>query len=479
MHKIQNYHSGKLFPLDPSKSLSFINPATGHELGQLPQTDQATLEAAIASAEKAFPDWSINRKRRLRVLHKLATLIEENLPELAKLECENTGKPLSLASTVDIPRSARNFRFFADSISTIASQSHHGRHTINYTLRKPLGIVGCISPWNLPLYLFTWKIAPALAAGNCVIGKPSEVTPLTAYKFSELCLKSGMPPGVLSILHGTGPEIGEAIVRHPKVKAISFTGGTKTGKHLAAIAATELKKFSLELGGKNPNIIFADCDKEKMLTNTIRSSFSNQGQICLCGSRILVEKTYYEQFKQDFVAATEALTVGDPEEANTKVGAVVSEAHYNKIIQAIDLAKQEGGTILTGGEPVYLEGKNEGGFFIRPTIIEGLPPDCQTNQQEIFGPVVTLIPFEDEKQALEIANCTRYGLSTSIWTSNLNRAHSMADQIEAGIVWINCWMLRDLRTPFGGMKDSGMGREGGKEAWEFFTEPKNVCIDFS
>jgi aminomuconate-semialdehyde/2-hydroxymuconate-6-semialdehyde dehydrogenase len=337
-------------------------------------------------------------------------------------------------------------------------------------------VAGCISPWNLPLYLFTWKIAPALATGNTVVAKPSEVTPMTAYLFSKLCMEAGMPAGVLNIVHGLGPKVGQSMVEHLDVPVISFTGGTATGKHLAATAAPMFKKLSLELGGKNPNIIFADCDFEQALATTVHSSFSNQGEICLCGSRIFVERPLYEKFTTALVARVKMLKVGNPLEEDTKVGALVSEAHMEKVLSYIALAQQEGGTVLTGGERVQLTGTCAGGYYVAPTVISGLDAYCRTNQEEIFGPVVTIMPFDTEEEVLAWANSTAYGLSATVWTENVKRAHRVAHALKSGIVWINCWLLRDLRTPFGGMKGSGMGREGGWEALRFFTEPKNICI---
>ncbi|HRO70860.1 MAG TPA: aldehyde dehydrogenase, partial [Chitinophagaceae bacterium] len=381
------------------------------------------------------------------------------------------------SKSVDIPRASANFRFFATGIMHFSSESHQMEDkAINYTLRQPIGIVACISPWNLPLYLFTWKIAPALAAGNCVIAKPSEVTPITAHLLARICSEAGLPDGVLNIVHGTGPIAGEAIVKHPGIKAISFTGSTRAGERIASLAAPKFKKLSLELGGKNPNIIFADCDWEKMIKSTIDSSFSNQGQICLCGSRIIIEHTIYEKFKADFVARVSQLTVGDPMDDHTRQGAVVSEAHLAKIVRCIDTARQEGGKILYGGHLVKLKGRCEKGFFIEPTVIEGLGPDCETNQQEIFGPVVTLQSFKTEEEALQLANATQYGLSATIWTQDISKANRAGARLNSGIIWINCWLLRDLRTPFGGMKNSGVGREGGWEALRFFTETKNICV---
>lgn len=431
------------------------------------------------AAAKAFPSWSITTvENRFRILNRIAELIEANLDELALAESNDNGKPVWLAKQVDIPRAAANFRFFATGIMHFATESHNMEDkAVNYTLRQPIGVVGCISPWNLPLYLFTWKIAPALAAGNCVIAKPSEVTPVTAFLLSKICKEAGLPDGVLNIVHGTGVNTGEAIVKHPKIKAISFTGSTRAGEQIASIAAPMFKKLSLELGGKNPNIIFADCDWDKMLFNTIRSSFGNQGQICLCGSRILVEESCYEKFKTDFVAWTTKLTVGDPLDESSKQGAVVSKVHFEKILQCIDVAKQEGGKILCGGKAVKLEGRCANGYFIQPTIIEGLNQNCKTNQEEIFGPVVTIQSFKTDEEALQLANATQYGLAASIWTKDISRANKLAAKVESGVIWINCWLLRDLRTSFGGMKNSGVGREGGWEALRFFTEAKNVCIE--
>jgi aminomuconate-semialdehyde/2-hydroxymuconate-6-semialdehyde dehydrogenase len=401
------------------------------------------------------------------------------MDEFVQAESKDNGKPISLAAHVDIPRAVSNFHFFATAILHFASESHEMvGEGINYTLRKPIGIVGCISPWNLPLYLFSWKIAPALAAGNCVIAKPSEITPYTAYLLGTVAAEAGMPPGVLNILHGEGGTVGDAIVKHPKIKAISFTGGTSTGKYIAQTAAPMFKKLSLELGGKNPNIIFADCDFNDMLSTTLRSSFANQGQICLCGSRIFIERSIYTKFKEAFIDRVSKTTVGPPQDPASKLGAVVSKPHMEKVLSYIELAKEEGGTVLTGGARVLMEAPFEEGFYLRPTVIEGLAFDCRTNQEEIFGPVVTITPFDTEEEVLLMANSTQYGLSATLWTSDLKRAHRMANELEAGIVWINSWLVRDLRTPFGGVKASGVGREGGWEALRFFTEAKNVFVSY-
>ncbi len=480
MKKILNYINGNLVEPSSGNFLDGYNPSNGEIYSKVPDSEVTDMHSAIQAAKSAFKEWSTkSNEERHDVLMKISDLIEKNHDRLALAESIDNGKPLWLAKRVDIPRAASNFRFFATAAMQFASESHsmNGK-AINYTLRKPLGVVGCISPWNLPLYLFTWKIAPALACGNTVVAKPSEVTPMTAFLLAEICIEAGLPPGVLNIVHGLGHKTGAIMSEHPDIKAVSFTGSTRVGKEIAKVAAPLFKKLSLEMGGKNPNVIFADCNYDKMLKTTLRSSFANQGQICLCGSRIYVERPIYDQFKKDFVEKAKQMKVGDPLKSDTKVGAVVSKVHFEKILSYIELAKEEGGTILCGGHAVKPPGL-ENGWYVEPTVIEGLAPDCRTNQEEIFGPVVSIMPFDSDEEALQLANNSKYGLSATIWTENLSRAHQIAEQIEAGIVWINTWLLRDLRTPFGGVKDSGVGREGGWEAMRFFTEPKNVCIDFT
>lgn len=481
MPEIKNYIDGSFRNATSGLTLSVYDPAKGKIYTQAASSGAEDVELAVEAAKKAFPIWSgLSIDERHRYLIKIADLIEEKLETLARAESLDNGKPLSLAKKVDIPRASANFRFFGNAITQFAAESHEmGKEAINYTLRDPLGVVACISPWNLPLYLFTWKIAPALAVGNTVVAKPSEVTPMTAFLLAQICEEAGLPKGVLNILHGFGDKVGAAMTTHPDIKAISFTGSTRVGGDIARLAAPKFKKLSLEMGGKNPNVIFADCEYEKMLSTTLRSSFANQGQICLCGSRILVERPIYEKFKKDFVERTKKLVVAAPLDPVANLGAVVSEPHFKKILSYIALAKEEGGAILCGGKQVKLPGENKEGWFIAPTIIEGLAHDCRVNQEEIFGPVVTIMPFDTEEEALTYANSTEYGLSATIWTENLSRAHRIAKKIQAGIVWVNTWLLRDLRTPFGGVKSSGVGREGGQEALRFFTEPKNVCIQFN
>jgi aminomuconate-semialdehyde/2-hydroxymuconate-6-semialdehyde dehydrogenase len=480
MKIVEHFINGEYHPSHSGETLDIRYPATGEVYATLASGDAHDVQAAVTAANIAAPGWANTPlAMRQQILQRIADLITENLDVFVEAEVMDSGKPISLARRLDIPRAASNFAFFAAAASQLASESHYmPGQALNYTMRHPIGVVGCISPWNLPLYLYTWKIAPALAAGNAVVSKPSEMTPMTASMLGTICNEAGLPPGVLNIVQGTGPNVGEAIVRHEDVKAISFTGSTAVGKRIAGICAEQLKKTSLELGGKNPVIIFADCDYEEMLKTTLRSSFSNQGQICLCGSRILVQRSIYDRFVTDFSKATKALKIGDPMDSETEMGALISETHMQKVLSYIELAQIEGGTIVTGGKQLTMPGKLGGGYFVEPTIITGLVSNCRTNCEEIFGPVVTVMPFETEQEAIAVANQSEYGLASVIWTNHLARAHRVAGQLHSGIIWINCWLLRDLRTPFGGMKQSGIGREGGWEAIRFFTEPQNVTVSY-
>jgi aminomuconate-semialdehyde/2-hydroxymuconate-6-semialdehyde dehydrogenase len=479
--RILNFVDGRLQPPASGQWLDVWEPATGNPWGQVADSGQDDLEAAAQAARQAFPAWrDSGPEARARRLAALADLVEAHAEELARAESADTGKPLALARRVDIPRVASNLRFFAAAATQFSSESHAmtGR-AINYTLREPHGVVACISPWNLPLYLMTWKLAPALAAGNTVIAKPSELTPVTAEIFCRLAVEAGLPPGVLNVLHGRGPGIGAALVAHPAVRAVSFTGGTATGAAIAAATAPSFRKLSLELGGKNPAIVFADCDLEATVEGVVRAAYTNQGQVCMCGSRILVEASVYEAFRARLVERVSALKVGDPLEAGTDQGALVSAAHRDKVLGYVDLARQEGGQVLCGGEAVRPEsGRCRDGWFVAPAVIEGLGQACRTNLEEIFGPVATLQPFGNEEGAVALANDVPYGLSASVWSRDVGRCHRVAARLEAGLVWVNCWMLRDLRTPLGGMKQSGLGREGGLEAMRFFTEAKNVCVSY-
>jgi aminomuconate-semialdehyde/2-hydroxymuconate-6-semialdehyde dehydrogenase len=480
MLTIKNFVNGLYIEPSESDFIPVHEPSTGNQYARIPESGFEVVESAFGAAQNAFSDWK-NRKgeERFLILERIARLIEENHEALAQAESKDTGKPVWLTRKVDIYRAAANFRFFAAAALQFSSESHFiEEEAVNYTLRRPVGVVGCISPWNLPLYLFTWKIAPALAAGNTVVAKPSEVTPLTAFMLADICLQAGLPPGVLNIIHGTGAVTGKAIVAHPGIKAISFTGGTATGAEIARIAAPMFKKLSLELGGKNPNLIFADCNMKEAVETSVRAAFTNQGQICLCGSRIFVERSVYEDFTGQFLEKVKALKVGPPSDESNFMGAVVSKAHLEKIKYYVNLAREEGGLVAAGGKSPDVAEGFQAGWYYEPTVILNLSHTCRAASEEIFGPVVSIIPFDDDEQAMQFANFGRYGLASMIWTNNLQRAHRLAEKMESGIVWVNCWMLRDLRTPFGGMKDSGVGREGGFEAMRFFTEPKNVCIKY-
>lgn len=478
--QIKNYINGKHTDPRSGQWLDNIEPATGKVYAQIPASDAADVDAAVGAAKRAFRGWAATPvDERSHVLNRVADLLERDLEKFARAESIDSGKPIALARTIDIPRAIANLRFFAGAVQYSHSESHMTEgpaRALNYTLRQPIGVVGCISPWNLPLYLFTWKIAPALATGNCAVAKPSELTPMTAFMLGELCIEAGLPAGVLNIVQGLGKDAGAAIVAHADVRAITFTGGTKTGAMIASVAGPMFKHMALELGGKNPTIIFADADFEQAVNTSVRAAFTNQGEICLCGSRIFVEESMHDRFVEAFIERTKQLKQGDPLEESTQQGALVSHDHMTKVLNAIALAKKEGGTVRCGGERATMSGRCAEGFFVPPTVITGLGASSQTCQEEIFGPVVTITPFANEDELVEQVNSVRYGLSSSLWTSDLTRAHRVAERIEAGTVWINCWLLRDLRVPFGGVKDSGVGREGGEEALRFFTEPKNVCI---
>jgi aminomuconate-semialdehyde/2-hydroxymuconate-6-semialdehyde dehydrogenase len=477
--EVLNLIDGRFSPSGAGAWLDLIEPGTGETLGRVVDSTSEDVDRAVEAASRAFPAWRATpAAERARLLYALADRIEANLDELATLESRDSGKPVTLARTVDIPRAILNFRFFAGAILHDSSELHQTDDVaLNYTLRQPVGVAGLISPWNLPLYLLTWKIAPAIATGNTCVAKPSELTPVTAMRLGELAIEAGIPPGVVNIVHGRGAVAGAALTAHPKVPMISFTGGTATGELVMKSAGPMFKKVSLELGGKNPNLVFADAEMDEAIPETVRSSFSNQGEICLCGSRIFVERAAYEPFLERFREATGKLVLGDPGDPATSVGALISREHLAKIEHYVALAQEEGGTIVTGGRrPDSLPERLRNGYYYEPTIVTGLGTECRVLQEEIFGPVVTVTPFDDEEEVVRFANATRYGLSASVWTSDLRRAHRVAAALDSGTVWVNSWLLRDLRVPFGGMKDSGVGREGGRYSLEFFTQQKNVCI---
>ncbi len=479
MESILNYINGELVTPSSNSYLDNVNPATGKVYSKVPSSFKADVDHAVDRAKFAFKTWSQTSKlERSQYLLKISNLILANLESFALAESIDNGKPLSLARAVDIPRAAENFKFFAEEILTFEGESFSelgkGKNKVHY---YPLGVVACISPWNLPLYLLSWKIAPALAAGCTVVAKPSEVTPMTAFLLSKICIEAGLPPGVLNIVHGLGQYVGDAINTHPDVKAISFTGSTATGRMIAKSAAEAMKRLHLEMGGKNPTIVFADCDFDRTVSEVMRSAFSNQGQICLCGSRIFVERSLYDKFSRALSLKVNLLKVGNPLDPQTEQGSTVSLVHFNKVIKWLEVAKAEGGEFLAGGNAVKLTGENSDGYFIAPTLIANLRYDCRTNQEEIFGPVATITPFDSIEEVVMMANSTEYGLAGSVWSSDEEKAQSIAEKIDSGIVWINTWMLRDLRTPFGGMKESGRGREGGKYILEFFSNMKNICTN--
>jgi len=479
MRTIQNYIDGRLVPPVSQTWFDRVNPATGVPNVRVPDSDGRDVDAAVVAARRAFPEWaSLPAAERCRLLSALADRITADLDCLAQWESEDTGKPLHKAKALDIPRAALNFRHFATAILHTYTETYRtDSAALNYVLRSPRGVAGLISPWNLPLYLFTWKIAPALATGNTAVAKPSELTPSTAHRLAELAMEVGLPPGVLNIIHGYGPRAGLPIVTHPKVPTLSFTGGTATGTAIAAAAAPMFKRLALELGGKNPTVVFADADLKEALPAAVRAAFENQGEICLCGSRLFVERSIYPRFLDDFVACAKSLKIGDPSDAATDQGALISSAHRDKVAGYVALARQEGGTVLCGGgPPASLPERCRGGFFYEPTVITDVTPECRVMREEIFGPVVTVTPFDADEDLISMANAVQYGLAASVWTRDLTRAHRIAERLEAGTVWVNCWLLRDLRVPFGGVKQSGVGREGEAEALRFFTEPKTVCV---
>ncbi|CAH1247981.1 ALDH8A1 [Branchiostoma lanceolatum] len=476
---LQNFIDGQL--VGTENHIDSYNPSTGEVYAKVPDSGEAEVNAAVQAAKAAFPGWSETpAAERSRILNQIADLIENHSEEFVQAESRDQGKPVSLARAVDIPRAIYNFRFFATTIlhKTESATYLENMQATNYTVRTPVGVAGLISPWNLPLYLLTWKIAPAIACGNTVVCKPSEMTSVTAWMMCRLLNDAGLPQGVVNVVFGYGPKAGEAIVKHPDVPLVSFTGSTPVGQRITEQSAPHCKKLSLELGGKNPCIIFADADMEKCIPTVVRSSFANQGEVCLCSSRIFVQRSVYEQFLQKFVDATSKIQVGNPADPMTTMGALVSKEHLNKVKGYVNLAYEEGATIMCGegkGE-LKLSDNLKNGYYMLPTVITDVKDSSRCMQEEIFGPVTCVVPFDTEDEVIMRANNVKYGLSASLWTQDVSRTMRMGRKLEAGTIWTNCWMVRDLNMPFGGMKASGVGREGYKDSVEFFTEEKTVCI---
>ena len=479
MEPVLNFINGAFVPASSGHTIDTVNPATGHVITTLPRSSAEDVEAATQAALQAGSAWqATSMEERIAWLHRIADALEEEAETIAQLESTDTGKPIALSRRVDAARSVANFRFFADYASQQEELTFTDHGAINYVHRSPVGVVGLITPWNLPLYLLSWKVAPALLMGNTIVAKPSELTPLTAHFLAQTVKAVGLPDGIFNLVHGYGPDVGQAIVEHPSIRGVSFTGGTATGKIVAATAAPMFKKLSLELGGKNATIVLDDAPLDDMMDGIVRASFTNSGQVCLCGSRLLIHASLYDEFIAKFVDAVNNIQVGDPMDETTVMGSVISEDHRKKVESYIELGLEEGGEVLTGGTRMNapVEGVPAQGAFLRPTVLAGLDASCRTATEEIFGPVVTVHTFETDEEAIAMANITEYGLAGSVWTGDVARGHAFAKQIESGIVWVNTWLNRDLRTPFGGVKQSGVGREGGTWSMNFFSEMTNICV---
>ena len=476
--QIYNYINGEFILPTSGKMLDDINPATGQIIAQIPDSNDDDVAKATMAARRALPDWrGLSKDERINWLNKIAQALEDRTEDIAKTESMDTGKPIGLARRVDAARSISNFRFFAQHASQQTENKFTMADATNYVIRKPVGVVGLITPWNLPLYLLSWKVAPALVMGNTIVAKPSEMTPLTANLLAQTLDDIKFPKGVVNIVHGLGPIAGQAILEHPDITAISFTGGTETGKIVARTAGPMFKKLSLELGGKNATIILDDADLDVAANGAAKAAFTNSGQVCLCGSRVLIDTKIYDVFVPKFIAAVAAMKVGNPDDESTDIGSVISQQHMEKVQSYIELAKQEGGRIAYGGQRIIPKQPSLcNGSFICPTIIENLSITSRCATEEIFGPVVTLHRFDSDEQAIEMTNSTQYGLAGSIWTTNTSRGKEFAKQVDSGILWVNTWLHRDLRTPFGGVKNSGVGREGGDWSLNFFSELSNICV---
>ncbi len=482
--RLRLFINGEFADAASGRTFKNISPVNGDLVAEVAEAGAEDVDRAVAAARQALkgPWGSMPATARLDLLAKVADRIMERFDEFLQAEIADTGKPVGWACNVDIPRGAANFKTFANLLRNLPTESFHtdtadGQGALNYALRAPVGVVGVICPWNLPLLLMTWKVAPALACGNTVVVKPSEETPSTATLLAEVMKEVGIPPGVYNVVHGFGPgSAGEAMTRHPGIAAITFTGESRTGQAIMSAASANVKHLSFELGGKNPAIIFADSDFDEAVAGTVRSVFSNCGQVCLCSERVYVERPIFERFVAAMKEEAEKMKLGDPNDTGTAMGPLISRGHRDKVLYYCNLARQEGATVVTGGGIPDLGPEFEGGAYIQPTIWTGLPESARCIREEIFGPVCHIQPFDTEEEAVAMANDSVYGLCAAIWTQNLTRAHRVARQLETGMVWINTWFLRDLRTPFGGVKLSGVGREGGVHSVEFYTELKNICL---
>lgn len=483
MKKVQHYINGKFIDSQCGEFFDNYNPATAELISKVALGREPEVNAAIAAAKAALTgEWGqMKLNDRIAMMYEIANEIDRRFDDFLEAECLDTGKPYSIARHIDIPRGAANFKVFADTMKSVADEAYRsdtpdGKKMLNYSMRKPKGVIGVISPWNLPLLLMTWKVGPAMACGNTVVVKPSQVTPTTTSLLGEVMSKVGVPNGAYNVVQGKGSITGNLITSHKDIDAITFTGETKTGEMIMDACSKGVRDVSLELGGKNPAVIFADCDIEKAISETARSVFANSGQVCLGTERVYVQRAIFDEFVNKLKEAGSKLKVGVQNDESVDMGPVVSAAHRDKVLEFYENAKKEGANVILGGGAPKMEGNLKNGFFVEPTIWTGLPETATVVKEEVFGPCCHIAPFDTEEEVIRMANDTKYGLAATVFTENLDRAHRVASQIDAGIVWINSWFLRDLRTPFGGMKGSGIGREGGHHSLEFYTELKNICI---